>query len=126
MPLRRMHLPAGAVQEPAADVELHSAATTGRGLDTLEASANAMLRILDRYVIKEVLAPFFLALALFTFILLVDPLMREAQRLIEKGVGAWTILRILGTLMPQALGVTIPVSLLVGLLIGLGRLSADR
>jgi len=85
-----------------------------------------MLRILDRYVIKEVLAPFFLALSLFTFILLVDPLMREAQRLIEKGVGAWTILRILGTLMPQALGITIPVSLLVGLLIGLGRLSADR
>ena len=85
-----------------------------------------MLRILDRYVIREVLAPFGLALALFTFILLVDPLMKEAQRLIEKGVGAVTILRILATLLPQALGVTIPVALLVGLLIGLGRLSADR
>lgn len=85
-----------------------------------------MLRILDRYVIKEVLAPFFLALALFTFILLVDPLMNEAQRLIEKGVGAVTILRILVTLMPMALGITIPVGLLVGLLLGLGRLSADR
>ena len=85
-----------------------------------------MLRILDRYVIREVLAPFALALALFTFILLVDPLMKEAQRLIEKGVGAVTILRILATLMPQALGITIPVALLVGLLIGLGRLSADR
>lgn len=97
----------------------------GRGLILWERT-HAMLRILDRYVIKEVLAPFFLALALFTFILLVDPLMNEAQRLIEKGVGAVTILRILATLMPQALGVTIPVSLLVGLLIGLGRLSADR
>jgi len=85
-----------------------------------------MLRILDRYVIREVLAPFGLALSLFTFILLVDPLMKEAQRLIEKGVGAVTILRILATLMPQALGITIPVALLVGLLIGLGRLSADR
>ncbi len=85
-----------------------------------------MLRILDRYVIREVLPPFCLALALFTFILIVDPLMKEAQRLIEKGVGAATILRILATLMPSALGVTIPVSLLVGLLIGLGRLSADR
>ena len=52
--------------------------------------------------------------------------MKEAQRLIEKGVGAVTILRILATLMPSALGVTIPVALLVGLLIGLGRLSADR
>jgi LPS export ABC transporter permease LptG/LPS export ABC transporter permease LptF len=85
-----------------------------------------MLRILDRYVIREVLAPFGLALTLFTFILLVNPLMNEAQRLIEKGVGAGTILRILATLLPQALGVTIPVALLVGLLIGLGRLSADR
>ena len=85
-----------------------------------------MLRILDRYVIREVLAPFGLALSLFTFILIVDPLMKEAQRLIEKGVGAVTILRILATLMPSALGITIPVSLLVGLLIGLGRLSADR
>ena len=70
-----------------------------------------MLRILDRYVIREVLAPFSLALALFTFILVVDPLMKEVQRLIEKGVGAVTILRILATLMPSALGVTIPVAL---------------
>ena len=69
-----------------------------------------MLRILDRYVIREVLAPFALALALFTFILIVDPLMKEAQRLIEKGVGAVTILKILATLMPQALGITIPVA----------------
>lgn len=85
-----------------------------------------MLRILDRYVIREVVPPFLFALALFTFILLVDPLMGEARRLIEKGVGTWTILRILGTLVPQALAITIPVSLLVGLLIGLGRLSGDR
>jgi LPS export ABC transporter permease LptG/LPS export ABC transporter permease LptF len=85
-----------------------------------------MLRIVDRYVIREVLAPFFMALALFTFLLLVQPLMDEAQRLMQKGVGVWTILRILITLMPSALGLTIPVSLLVGLLIALGRLSADR
>jgi LPS export ABC transporter permease LptG/LPS export ABC transporter permease LptF len=85
-----------------------------------------MLRILDRYVIKEVITPFFLALILFTFILQVDPLMDVAKDLIEKGVGGWTILRLLATLIPQALGITIPISLLVGLLIGLGRLSADR
>ena len=85
-----------------------------------------MLRILDRYVIREVIAPFLMALALFTFLLLVQPLMDEAQRLLSKGVGAWTILRILGTLTPQALGITIPVSLLVGLLIALGRISGDR
>ena len=35
-------------------------------------------------------------------------------------------MRVLGTLVPQALAVTIPMALLIGLLIGLGRLSADR
>jgi LPS export ABC transporter permease LptG/LPS export ABC transporter permease LptF len=85
-----------------------------------------MLRLIDRYVIREVLTPFAFALALFTFVLLVNPLMDEARRLIEKGVGTQTILRILATLAPQALGITIPIALLVGLLVGLGRLSADR
>jgi LPS export ABC transporter permease LptG/LPS export ABC transporter permease LptF len=85
-----------------------------------------MLRIIDRYVIKEVVTPFALALLLFTFILQVDPLMDVAKELIEKGVSGWTILRILATLIPQALGVTIPIALLVGLLVGLGRLSGDR
>ena len=85
-----------------------------------------MLRTLDRYVIREVLTPFAFALALFTFVLLVNPLMEEARRLIEKGVGSQTILKILVMLAPHALGISIPIALLVGLLIGLGRLSADR
>ncbi len=85
-----------------------------------------MLRIIDRYVIRETVAPFFLALVVFTFILQIPPLMDAAKELLEKGVDGWTIVRILATLIPQALGITIPMGLLVGLLIGLGRLSGDR
>src|SRR6266542_494850 len=85
-----------------------------------------MLRIIDRYVIRETVAPFFLALVVLTFILQIPPLMEAAKELLEKGVDGWTILRILANLIPQALGITIPMALLVGLLIGLGRLSGDR
>jgi LPS export ABC transporter permease LptG/LPS export ABC transporter permease LptF len=85
-----------------------------------------MLRIIDRYVIRETVAPFLLALVVFTFILQIPPLMDIVKSLLEKGVNGWTILRILITLIPQALGITIPMALLVGLLIGLGKLSADR
>jgi LPS export ABC transporter permease LptG/LPS export ABC transporter permease LptF len=85
-----------------------------------------MFSIIDRYIVREVITPFLLALTLFTFILQVDPLMDVAKQLIEKGVGSSIIIRILATLLPQALGITIPVALLVGLLIGLGRLSGDR
>lgn len=85
-----------------------------------------MLRLLDRYVIRETLMPTFLGLVVFTFILQLQPVMEVAEKLLAKGVPAATIGRILATLLPQALGITIPMAVLVGLLVALGRLSADR
>jgi LPS export ABC transporter permease LptG/LPS export ABC transporter permease LptF len=84
------------------------------------------LRILDRYVIREAIVPFSLALLVFTFILQIPPVMDVAEKLIAKGVDGRTIARIMLTLLPQALGITIPMALLVGLLVALGRLSGDR
>ena len=85
-----------------------------------------MLRTLDRYVIREVLPPMFLSLLIFTFILEIPPVMDSLEQLVAKGVPWLTAGRMLLTLLPQALGLTIPMSLLVGLLIGLGRMSGDR
>src|SRR5262249_43737680 len=57
---------------------------------------------------------------------MLPPIMQSLAQLIAKGV-AWTvILRVLLTLVPQALSVTIPMALLYGVLFGLGRWSADR
>jgi LPS export ABC transporter permease LptG/LPS export ABC transporter permease LptF len=85
-----------------------------------------MLKTIDRYVIREVIPPFLLSLLIFTFLLEIPPVMRELETLVAKGV-SWQIAgRIVLTLIPQGLGLTIPMSLLTGLLIGLGRLSADR
>src|SRR5215831_14250161 len=85
-----------------------------------------MLKILDRYLIREILLPFFLALLVLTFILEIPPILQQGEKLIAKGVAWGIVIRILLTLLPQALGVTIPIALLLGILIGLGRLSADR
>jgi len=85
-----------------------------------------MLRTVDRYVVREVVAPFAIVLIVFTFMLLMTPIMEVADKLIAKGV-AWNIVvHVLPTLLPQALALTIPMALLVGLLIALGRLSEDR
>ena len=54
---------------------------------------SSVFKILDRYILKEILPPFLLGLLVFTFILLIPPLMDVAESLIEKGLGAWTILR---------------------------------
>jgi lipopolysaccharide export LptBFGC system permease protein LptF len=83
------------------------------------------VRTLDRYFIREVLTPFSLTLLVFTFILVIPPIMDYAEQLIAKGVPPGDILRIVITLLPQALGITIPMALLVGLLIALGKLSGD-
>lgn len=85
-----------------------------------------MPRTLDRYVIREILPPMFLALLIFTFLLTLPPFMQHLENLLAKGVSWTTVARILWTLVPQALGLTIPMALLVGILVGLGRLSGDR
>ena len=85
-----------------------------------------MPRIIDRYVIREIIPPFLLALLVFTFILIIPFIIDLAEDMIAKGVPAGTILNLAGTLLPQALALTIPMALLIGLLVGLGRLSADR
>lgn len=85
-----------------------------------------MLKTLDRYIIREILPPLFLSLLIFTFILEIPPVMQQLEQLVAKGV-PWNVAgRILLTLAPSALGLTIPMALLVGLLVGLGRLSSDR
>ena len=66
-----------------------------------------------------------LALLGLTFVLM-PPILKNGEQLVAKGV-SWTIIvRVLMTLVPQALSVTIPMALLYGVLFGLGRLSADR
>ena len=52
----------------------------------------------------------------------------QARRRADRGRrGAWaTSLQILAAVLPYSLGLTIPMALLVGVLMGLGRLSGDR
>jgi len=84
------------------------------------------VRTLDRYLIREIVPPFLIALGVFTFILTVMPLLEAASHFLAKGVPLDTIALLLLLLLPQALGLTIPMAFLTGLLMALGRLSGDR
>jgi len=84
------------------------------------------MKTLDRYLIRETLGPFALALALFTFLLWVQPMLKTAEVLISKGAPMETIAYLLLTLLPQALGITVPMAFLAGVVMALGRFSADR
>jgi LPS export ABC transporter permease LptG/LPS export ABC transporter permease LptF len=85
-----------------------------------------MFKLLDRYLVREIVLPMLLALVVFTFVLEIPPIIQQAETLISKGV-QWSIVgRVLLTLLPQALSLTIPIAVLMGILMGCARLSADR
>ena len=84
------------------------------------------MKLLDRYLIRETITPFLLALAVSTFIFQINPILEQAEFLLAKGIPALTVGYLLLTLLPQALGVTLPISFLMGLLMALGRMSGDR
>ena len=84
------------------------------------------MRTLDRYIIREILPPFFIALLVFTFILIIPFIIELAEQMIAKGVPWGTILRLAATLLPGQVALTIPMALLIGILVAFGRLSGDR
>src|SRR3954462_12707903 len=85
-----------------------------------------MFRTLDRYLVREIALPFVIGLTTLTFLLELPPILVRGEELIARGV-EWTIVaRVLLTLLPQALCLTIPMAVLLGILVGFGRLSADR
>jgi LPS export ABC transporter permease LptG/LPS export ABC transporter permease LptF len=85
-----------------------------------------MVRILDRYVIRQLLMPFGIGLLVFTFLFIIPEFMRYAENYIAKGAPMGVVVQVFVALLPMALGLTIPMSLLMALLVAFGRLSADR
>ncbi len=84
------------------------------------------MHTIDRYVIRQILPAFLLALAVLTFVLAVQPALDRAEELLSKNVPLGTVGFLLLTLLPQALGLTIPMAFLIGTLMALGRMSGDR
>ena len=84
------------------------------------------MKTLDRYVIREILPPFLIAILVFTFILIIPFIIELAEQMIAKGVPWPMLLRLMVTLLPSALALTVPMALLIGILVAFGRLSADR
>ena len=84
------------------------------------------MSIIDRYVLRQLLLPMLLALLVFTFVLLIPGLIEQAEDFIAKGVSPLLVAEAMLMLVPSALALTIPMSLLVGILVAFARLSSDR
>ncbi|MFA4916216.1 MAG: LPS export ABC transporter permease LptF [Syntrophales bacterium] len=85
-----------------------------------------MPKIINRYILKEITLPFFVILFVLTFILLMGKSLQLMDLIVNKGISLDDILKIIFLLMPSFLVFTIPISLLISILVGLGRLSSDN
>jgi LPS export ABC transporter permease LptF/LPS export ABC transporter permease LptG len=84
-----------------------------------------MVRLIDRYLLREVVPPFVIGLLLVSFVLLMNQVLLLADLFIDKGVPVLQALRVLGLLVPSILVFALPMAVLMGVLGGLARLSAD-
>ena len=84
-----------------------------------------MVRILDRYMIKEVGPPFALAVAVLTFFLVIDRVYQLTDLVITKSVPFHLVLGLLVFMLPGVLALTVPMALLVAVLLAGGRLAGD-
>ena len=82
--------------------------------------------IADRYILQEIFAPFLLGVGAFLVILVGDILYTLAEFIASRQVAAATVVELLIYKLPAILVITFPVSTLVGIVLGLGRLAKDR
>lgn len=82
-------------------------------------------RIIDRYIMRELMAPFFLSMAVLTLALFLQRMFRLLELVLHKGSTLADTGKLLLYIMPGFLAITIPVSLLVAALTAFTRLSSD-
>ena len=86
-----------------------------------------MINLLHRHVLKEVLVATGLAMGLFVFVLLLGNAMRDIAELVAAGkLDAIVFLKLMGLLIPYVAAYALPLGVLTGTLMALGRLSSQQ
>jgi len=83
------------------------------------------MRLLTRYILREVASYALLGAVLFTFILFIPDLPKILEMVVRDSASLTDVLRLLAYNLPYTLTVTIPTAVLAGILLGLSRLTAD-
>jgi len=83
------------------------------------------VRILTRYILGEILSHTLIGCALFTFILFMPNLGQILEIVVRNSSPLASVVQIFLFMLPNTFKVTIPMSVLVGVLLGLSRLASD-
>lgn len=83
------------------------------------------MKILTRYILREHIAPFFLAFFTITFLLIIDLVPKIIDHVIDKDLPVAVVFEIIGLNLAWMLALSIPMSVLVATLMAFGRLTSD-
>ena len=85
------------------------------------------MRILRNYLLKEFIGPFLLTLGVLSFVMIVvGNLKKIADLVINKGVDIFSVVKLFLLMTPYIITYALPISILVAVLMSLGRLSSDN
>ncbi|MFQ6604040.1 MAG: LptF/LptG family permease [Fidelibacterota bacterium] len=84
------------------------------------------MRLLNRYILKEMFPPFFFSLLIITFILFTNFLLRAIDRFLGKGLTIGVILEYLFLNLAWIIALSVPMAVLIAALMTFGRLSEDN
>src|SRR5207247_9848792 len=104
--------------------EIHRTRLGERCRDRVTLTVRVM-RILDRYIVREIFRHALLGLVVFTFVFFVPQLVRLMELLVRHAGSGGQLVKLFACLFPSVLIFTVPMAILVGVLLGLGRMSAD-
>jgi len=83
------------------------------------------MRILDRYIVREVFRHALLGLIVFTFVFFVPQLVRLMELFVRHSGSSAQVFKLFLCIFPAVFVFTVPMATLIGVLLGLGRMSAD-
>lgn len=83
------------------------------------------MSIINRYLLREILLPFFYALVVVVFVLLLGQLFKIVNMVVSDGVRVWDVARMVLSMIPQMLTMALPISFFFAVLAGVGRLVGD-
>jgi lipopolysaccharide export system permease protein len=84
-----------------------------------------VLRTLDRYILREMIPPFFMTMAVLLLVLFLQKLFRLADLVVSKNAALADTAKVLLFVIPSFLVITLPMALLVATLTTFATLSAD-
>jgi lipopolysaccharide export system permease protein len=84
------------------------------------------MRLLNQHLIRSVIGPFCFGLFAITFLLIIDVLFRYVDLLVSKGVPFSVATKVLILSLGFTLALSVPMSVLIAVLMGVGQLASDN